>query len=202
MICTILLIRHGKTKGNIEKRYIGSKTNEALCPDGIDEIIKAKDKYNYLSANGRILSGPMERCTGTAKLLFGSEKIEINEGLTEMDFGIFENLNFTELKDSKEYREWVDSNCEGKIPEGEKLSDFIDRSYDAFNIILKTIKDKESVTIVCHGGNIMSIMSKLTKGNYFDYHINPLCGYHIDLLVEEGKVDAISYNRITPWSDT
>ena len=33
----IALIRHSKTKGNIEKRYIGS-TDESLCKEGIDLI--------------------------------------------------------------------------------------------------------------------------------------------------------------------
>ena len=31
----ILLIRHGKTAGNLEGRYIGSRTDESLCEAGI-----------------------------------------------------------------------------------------------------------------------------------------------------------------------
>ncbi|MDR4022422.1 MAG: phosphoglycerate mutase family protein, partial [Eubacteriales bacterium] len=33
----IILIRHGKTAGNIKGRYIG-KTDEPLCEEGINEI--------------------------------------------------------------------------------------------------------------------------------------------------------------------
>lgn len=35
----IIFIRHGKTKGNLEKRYIG-KTDESLCEIGIKELKK------------------------------------------------------------------------------------------------------------------------------------------------------------------
>ena len=30
-----ILIRHGMTKGNLEKRYVGCRTDETLCPEGI-----------------------------------------------------------------------------------------------------------------------------------------------------------------------
>ena len=33
-----VLIRHGKTRGNLEYRYIGSRTDESLCPQGIAEL--------------------------------------------------------------------------------------------------------------------------------------------------------------------
>ena len=29
------LIRHSMTKGNLEKRYVGSRTDEPLCREGI-----------------------------------------------------------------------------------------------------------------------------------------------------------------------
>ena len=34
---TFYLIRHGRTAGNLERRYIGS-TDEPLCPEGRQEI--------------------------------------------------------------------------------------------------------------------------------------------------------------------
>ena len=37
----IILIRHGKTEGNIKNRYIG-RTDEPLCGEGLDEIRKNK----------------------------------------------------------------------------------------------------------------------------------------------------------------
>ena len=39
---TIYLVRHGKTAGNIEKRYVGS-TDEPLCEAGIREINERRE---------------------------------------------------------------------------------------------------------------------------------------------------------------
>ena len=43
---TLVFIRHGATKGNLEKRYIG-RTDEPLCDIGIGQALKLKD-YNQL----------------------------------------------------------------------------------------------------------------------------------------------------------
>ena len=37
----LILIRHGATAGNLEKRYIG-RTDEALCPLGIHQVEELK----------------------------------------------------------------------------------------------------------------------------------------------------------------
>ena len=57
----ILLIRHGKTAGNLEGRYIGSRTDESLCEEG---ILGLKEK-EYPPAS-RIYASPMRRCVETA----------------------------------------------------------------------------------------------------------------------------------------
>ena len=33
-----VLIRHGKTAGNLAGRYIGCRTDEPLCPEGIAQL--------------------------------------------------------------------------------------------------------------------------------------------------------------------
>ena len=33
-----ILIRHGMTRGNMEKRYVGCRTDESLCPEGIAQL--------------------------------------------------------------------------------------------------------------------------------------------------------------------
>lgn len=198
---SVLLIRHGKTKGNIEKRYIGYRTNESLSDEGISELKDCEQFYKELSKDSIIVSGPMARCQETSKVLFGQDKYLVNTGLTEMDFGIFENHNFLELKDFVEYKAWVDSGCESLIPGGEDLEGFIKRSVEAFDEIINSLGQKQKGTIVCHGGNIMAIMSNLTGKDYFDFHINPGEAYQVNLTLEEGKLNAISYNRINPWGN-
>ena len=47
----IILVRHGKTAGNLEGRYIGSRTDEPLCEEGI-HALEEKVRAGYLSASG------------------------------------------------------------------------------------------------------------------------------------------------------
>ena len=39
----LIFIRHGQTQGNAEGRYLG-KTDEPLCPEGIEYIKKKVEK--------------------------------------------------------------------------------------------------------------------------------------------------------------
>ncbi|MBQ3692032.1 MAG: histidine phosphatase family protein, partial [Clostridia bacterium] len=57
----IIFIRHGKTQGNLEKRYIG-KTDEHLCTVGIDEL-----KNRSYPDTEIVVCSPMKRCIETAK---------------------------------------------------------------------------------------------------------------------------------------
>ena len=51
----IYLIRHGKTKGNLEERYIG-RTDEPLCEAGRENL----KKYQYPQVE-MVFTSPMKR---------------------------------------------------------------------------------------------------------------------------------------------
>ena len=59
----IIFIRHGKTAGNLEKRYIG-RTDEPLCEEGISEL----ESIKYPDSD-EVLASPMKRCLQTARLI-------------------------------------------------------------------------------------------------------------------------------------
>ena len=78
MTITIQLIRHGITKGNLEKRFIGCRTDEPLCTQGIEEIKKLTDAKIY-NDSVLVFSSPLKRCIETAKLIFPHKEINIIE---------------------------------------------------------------------------------------------------------------------------
>ena len=71
-----VLIRHGKTQGNLEHRYIGSQTDESLCPQGISEL-----KEMHYPPVQRVFVSPMKRCLETAALLYPGIPAEIVNGI-------------------------------------------------------------------------------------------------------------------------
>lgn len=159
----VVLIRHGMTEGNIQKKYIGCATDESLANTGKELL----EEINYPSLD-KVFVSPMKRCRETAEIIFPKNKAEIVEDLREIDFGIFEGKNHNELNGNIEYQKWLDSNGLAKIPEGESFAEFSERCCSAFVNIIKNTKS-ENIAFVVHGGTIMAILSQLGGYNYFDY---------------------------------
>lgn len=165
---TVLLIRHGSTAGNLERRYIG-RTDEELCQLGIEQA----HALNGLQADVLFVS-PMARTRQTATIAFPDTEQILIPDLRETDFGIFEGLTANELSDNSAYRSWVDSNCETPIPGGEAVSVFKARCVAAFLAAMETVADGQSAAFVIHGGCIMAILEALAepKREFYAYHIS------------------------------
>ena len=114
----IWLIRHFRTQGNLERRYIG-RTDEPILPGQTGNILCCPEK---------IITSPMLRCKQTARLLFQKEPDLICENFREKDFGRFEGKNYEELKDDPGYQRWLDSNGTIPFPEGEGQEAFLERT--------------------------------------------------------------------------
>lgn len=166
---SLLFIRHGATKGNLEKRYVG-RTDEPLCDAGISQILTIKERNfpaDYLFVS------PMLRTRQSAELIFPQMPYTIVDDFAETDFGIFEGKTASELSENEEYQAWLDSMCRAPIPNGENVSDFKMRCSKAFDKIMKTIPDHSRVAFVVHGGVIMAILEAYATParSFYDYHI-------------------------------
>jgi alpha-ribazole phosphatase len=208
----ILIIRHGRTQGNIERRYVGAGTDEHLLDSEREELAE-------VSLCGRCLvaSSPMKRALETAEIMIpgitaGSE--EINGDLTgikfltidelhETDFGIFEGRTYEELNadpDTRDaYQAWIDSGGTMKIPGGESLEESQARSLEGFHKAVQKARTAgaDQLVIVAHGGTVMSVMQSLFGGNYYDYYTGNGDGYTFELEVDDaGDITAAgTYDR-------
>lgn len=203
----ILLVRHGKTAGNLEGRYIGSRTDEPLCEEGISAL-KEKVQAGIYQSVDVVYASPMIRCQQTAKILwpefveaneaagvsskmelFGENgRVHIVDNLRECDFGAFENKNYQDLSGNADYQAWIDSNGTLPFPGGESNEAFRKRCCEAFLKITEELRRKEEKTgktiraaVVVHGGTIMAILERFgsPKKNYFDYQVKNGCGYRL-----------------------
>ena len=184
----IYLIRHGKTQGNLSGKYIGSRTDEPLCEEGIREL-KGK---TYPQAQILFVS-PMKRCIQTAELLYpGLEQRKISF-LQECDFGDFENKNYKELSGNPDYQAWIDSGGSLPFPGGEDSEEFRSRCRRGFLQCVETAFSLGSpeTAIVAHGGTIMSILSAYGRPSrdYFDWQIKNGEYYALTLEEESWKKD-------------
>lgn len=180
----INLIRHGKTAGNIAKKYIGT-TDEPLCLEGISEI----KKINYPDCD-LVISSPMKRCIQTAEIIYPDKKIIVYEGLKECDFGDFEGKNYIELTGNPDYQKWIDSNGKDTFPNGEAPEIFQKRCCETF---LDIINKYNSIilSVITHGGTIMSIMEKFSvqKRDYYDWNVKNGNGFSVEY--SAGKISML-----------
>lgn len=187
----LILIRHGKTAGNLLGRYIGSRTDEPLCDEGREELAGKQ-----LPEVERLYVSPMKRCVETAEILwpgFDRKKMQKVTDLRECDFGDFENKNYKELSGNGDYQAWIDSN--GTLPflNGESMDAFKSRCLEAFARIVEEVSGAEQewiasgktgifrAGIVVHGGTIMAILEQYgyPRAAYFDYQVKNGCGYRL-----------------------
>ena len=160
-----ILIRHGKTQGNIEHRYIGCRTDENLCAEGIAQL-----KMLHYPDVDVVFSSPLARCIQTAGIIYPEKPIHTVADLRECDFGVFEGRNYEELKDNPSYQAWLDSFGELPFPEGESKQQFSERCVKAFESIIDGLADGNYAFII-HGGTIMAIMEHFTDGSYYDFQV-------------------------------
>ena len=181
----IYLIRHGKTKGNLEKRYVG-RTDEEMTKESCKQLMSVKTQFHKVQL---VYSSRMIRCLQTAQILFPEQNIVVQNGLQETDFGDFEYKTYEELKDLDVYRDWIDSMGLGEIPNGESGSDFRKRCQSSFLECLADASEKKltRIALTVHGGTIMSIMEKFAeeKKDFYSWQTANGGGYLVEW--EEGK---------------
>ena len=184
----LLLIRHGETEGNKLRRYIGKKTDEPLCEEGIKEL----SGLHYPDPEAVYVS-PMLRCTQTAGILFPGKKLNIIDELAECDFGRFENKNYMELDGDEEYQAWIDSGGMLPFPGGESREAFKKRNVTGFEKVVNACIRKKIAygALVVHGGTIMNIMEAFAdeEKSFYDWHVKNGKGYEVEIDSDLWKKD-------------
>ena len=186
----VVLIRHGKTTGNIERRYSGCRTDDPLAEEGIAALCRITVDENSL-----LFVSPMKRAKETAEILFPELEQRIEHDVREMDFGRFDGKTHAELDGDPDYQAWIDSGGTAQIPEGESMLSFRDRTMECFRrIIREATADgaRPVVYIVAHGGTIMALMNSLTGIQYYSFLVDNGTGFDLDLEVDDaGNIVAV-----------
>lgn len=187
----LYLIRHGKTPGNEEKRYVG-RTEESLSKKGREELLQKK-----LPEAQMLFSSPMKRAIESCECLFPGKKVVTIPAFREIDFGDFEGKNYQELSENKEYQAWIDSGGTMPFPHGEGRDTFIQRSLEGYEEMLCLLRksDVERAAAVVHGGTIMAILSAVYGGDYYDYQIPNGEGYLLRMELEDKDFRILSVER-------
>ncbi|QBK25922.1 histidine phosphatase family protein [Ureibacillus thermophilus] len=149
------LIRHEKTKANLERKYIGW-TDESIVYDKVNCIVPIHTDVVYGS--------DLKRCLETARLYFPNAVFHPFFELRELNFGDFEMKTYEDLKDDERYRQWIDVPQKVTPPNGEAFTAFQKRVLDCFQQI---VEHPGIYVFVVHGGVIRLILSKFCEEKNF-----------------------------------
>ncbi|MCL2885099.1 MAG: histidine phosphatase family protein, partial [Oscillospiraceae bacterium] len=158
----ITFIRHGLTRGNEEKRYIGQGEDQPLTPAGERLLREYRAAGRYPAADA-LYTSPLLRCRQTAQLLYPMLVPVVVPGFTEMNFGSFEGKNYSQLEHVSAYRRWIDTAGADAPPGGEDAETFGARLEAALRYAVndaERLKAQHPV-VITHGGCFMALLTRL-----------------------------------------
>jgi alpha-ribazole phosphatase len=157
----ITFIRHGMTPENEARRYIGH-TDVPLAGQEKTRLLQAD--LQFFKPVNLLVSSDLLRCRQTCERLFRNycgAKCEM-EQWREINFGDWEGKTFPELKEIKEYQQWLHSPFSVAPPNGESYKAFCRRVEEALEqtILLAEQTNARHVAVVTHGGPIRYVLER------------------------------------------
>lgn len=159
MSTTLILIRHGETPYNRNRRYQGHR-DTPLTKKGKRQAKEVAIRLRNESLDA-IYSSDLKRTRYTAKVINGCHSLKINilPQLREIDFGDWEGKTHDEIQ--REWRglldEWEKKPSEIKIPGGESIQELAKRTRTTIKKIISA-HPNQKVTVITHGGPIRIIL--------------------------------------------
>jgi len=146
----IILVRHGETEWNVEEIFRG-RINIELNETGIKQAELLAEYLSDLKIDA-IYSSPLKRAIGTAEIIAGYHKldVEIAPGLIDFNYGKWQGLPHQEVKDKyKElHAEWTKNPHQVEMPAGESLDEVRGRAIGVVDNVIA--KYEETVVLVSH----------------------------------------------------
>lgn len=147
----IILVRHGQTQWNVERRFRG-RTDVKLDQTGIRQAKATAKRLNHLKLNA-IYSSPLGRAFDTARIIAQARKFKVEpvEGFIDIDFGGWQGLSLEEVEVQylSLYQLWLSSPQKVRFPGGEGLDEVRERAVAALNGLLDRHKNG-TVLVVTH----------------------------------------------------
>lgn len=166
MTTQLLLVRHGQTAYNAERRFMG----QLDVP--LDEVgqaqalaVAARLSNEHPSA---IYSSTLRRALDTARAIQAAmpshPELRTDVRLIEGQFGDWEGKRYEELRanDAERLARWEDGKIDNTPPNGESLEDLAERVGAAYRDICAAHPD-QTILIVSHGGTLQ-VMITLALG--------------------------------------
>jgi probable phosphomutase (TIGR03848 family) len=184
----LLLVRHGITDLT-DKQLVGRSPGVHLSQKGQGQAAGLVDRLSGVPV-AAIHSSPLERALETAAPLAADRGLEVhvNEGLTEVDYGLWAGQEFKELRKTDLWKRVQQRPADARFPEGEAVREAQARIIGCLETIVNA-HPKDTIAIFSHSDMIKFAVAHLT-------------GLHLDLfqrlVVSPASVTAIHIGGAAP----
>ncbi|MDV3429069.1 MAG: alpha-ribazole phosphatase [Bacillota bacterium] len=193
---TIYLLRHGEIESEGSKRYIGIK-DVRLSMNGIYQAEMLQHFFSSISID-KIYCSSLIRTVETAKIINEHRNVQIvkDEGLREINMGIWEGKTFDEIKAKfpDEFERRIKEIDTFKPAGGESFKECRERAVSVFKRI--SGESFENIIITAHAGVNRSIISDILGvpvDNIFKFKQDYGCINKITIDKSGEKIDYINY---------
>jgi broad specificity phosphatase PhoE len=165
----LILVRHGETYWNDERRVQGGDSDIELNDTGLEQ---ARKLAAFLENEPviAILSSPLQRAIATAEVIASNHQlpVEVDQGLRELKVGELEGMSVSNLSTtfSQFLMQWWQDGGTVKLPNGESLVELQQRAWKAVERLLERHKtnpghnEGTTVVVVSHYFVTLAIILK------------------------------------------
>lgn len=131
----VLLIRHGRTAYNADRRFCGARSNPPLDDEGRAQVDALAERLD--GALDHVFCSPQQRARETAAGL-GFAEPTILDGLRELDQGVLEGQSFASAmaEYAEFFRAWKRDPTAVRVPGGESMRELAERVSEAVDTAL------------------------------------------------------------------
>ncbi|AEV95633.1 histidine phosphatase family protein [Pediococcus claussenii] len=153
----IILIRHGQTDYNLQKKFYGS-ADVPLNQNGIEDAQKLKDIFQKNAIQfDRVYFSPLKRAVETMETCVNKSAVRIKmSNLVEKSFGHWEGLdaNQIESKYPVEWQKWINDPFKVTPRGAEKFDSFVKRVQQSTDYLINDaqVHQAKTILIVTHLG--------------------------------------------------
>ncbi|MBY5931257.1 histidine phosphatase family protein [Halomonas sp. DP8Y7-3] len=202
----LVVVRHGLTQWNLDKRYQGQRDIPLLMPDALGDMDRLRDELADEVFDAVVASDLTRCCQTLAHIAEGrvwpAPRLDLR--LRENDFGEFEGRQWEELKDDPVYRDWIDSAGELAPPGGESAQDLRERLALALDAIFDAAVEAghRRVLVVTHGGVIRELRREFEGVPFWQGVVGQAAGRRWTLTRQAGEITCTSSSAVPTVAST
>ena len=194
----LILIRHGETNWNVEKRKQG-RNDQPLNEKG---AAQAKLAAGHVKANyniAKVWSSPLQRCSNTAALF--NLPVATSEHLLEIDYGEWEGMLTAEIE--AQFSPQTNGSADELDPPGGALRSNLPvraRHWITESKITEQAKQDQDVVLIGHGGSMKGLLVALL--DLLDQAMNTLVINNCAVTVVDINPNPKTTNRLVALNHT